>query len=135
MADCNCNHFSLTDGSSVTFDQGINVGIGITNPGYRLTVSDGTKQTIVHFDSNGAYIGTLTDDNFGLLTNGGVKLFITAAGYVGIGKTNPAQPLDVQGTISATGVLLGGDQLLSGALKDSTGTRTNVDAGGCYYAD
>lgn len=57
-----------------------------------------------------------------------------ASGNIGIGKTNPAQPLDVQGTISATGLLLGGDILLYGALKDSTGTRTNVDAGGCYYA-
>ena len=47
----------------------------------------------------------------------------------------PQQALDVAGTVRCTGVLLGGDQLMSGALKDSNGQRTNVDAGGCYYAD
>lgn len=61
------------------------------------------------------------------------RLRISALGLVGIGKTNPAQPLDVQGTISATGLLLGGDILLYGALKDSTGQYVHVDAGGCYY--
>lgn len=60
---------------------------------------------------------------------------IFEAGNVGIGTTSPQQALDVAGTVRTTGILLGGDQLMSGALKDSTGTRTNVDAGGCYYAD
>jgi hypothetical protein len=27
MTDCGCNHFSLTDGSSVIFDAGVSVGI------------------------------------------------------------------------------------------------------------
>lgn len=60
---------------------------------------------------------------------------IFEAGNVGIGTTSPGYPLDVAGTVRMTGVLLGGDQLMSGALKDSTGTRVNVDASGCYYAD
>lgn len=60
---------------------------------------------------------------------------VTSAGNVGIGTTSPGYPLDVAGTARLTGILLGGDQLMSGALKDSTGNRTNVDAGGCYYAD
>lgn len=63
------------------------------------------------------------------------KLAITGGGNLGIGTTTPGYPLDVNGTIRMTGALLGGDQLMSGALKDSTGTRTNVDAGGCYYAN
>ena len=100
MTDCGYGHFPASVGN-VTFGEGINVGIGLTNPGYRLTVSDGTKQGIAHLDSNGTFIGSLTGDNLGLLTNGGVKSFITAAGYVGIDKTDPAQPLDVHGTRSA----------------------------------
>jgi hypothetical protein len=61
------------------------------------------------------------------------RLSITNGGLVGIGTTSPQQALDVAGTVRTTGVLLGGDMLLSGAIKDSTGQNTRVDYQGCYY--
>ncbi len=65
-------------------------------------------------DDNGAWMGapiaTFTD-----------------TGRVGIGTTSPQQALDVAGTVRTTGILLGGDMLLSGGIKDSTGQYTRVD--------
>lgn len=161
MTDCTCNTFPSSLGN-VTF--GASVGIGTTSPAAPLDVpatvrvagtgsqsiwfstadqatgmwlrNDGSSSVI---SSNGpdmyfGYIGTAKNLRF---MGGGTvtQMILTAAGQVGIGNNfSPAYPLDVNGTVRATGMLMGGDILLSGALKDSTGNSTHVDAGGCYYA-
>ena len=134
---------------------GGNVGIGTQNPTALLSVAG----TISYASGASGAVGLVDNDNHAIRSNGlGSQVFangwghaaqgwifrddangadrviITSAGTVGIGTESPAYPLDVAGTVRTTGVLLGGDQLMSGALKDSTGTRTNVDAAGCYYA-
>ncbi|MCL4544119.1 MAG: hypothetical protein M1118_05900 [Chloroflexi bacterium] len=68
------------------------------------------------------------------LRNSTGPALVVETGSVGIGTATPQQPLDVAGTVRCTGILLGGDELLSGAIKDSTGQYTRVDAGGCFYA-
>lgn len=129
-----------------------NVGIGVASPltplqvagvmlasgsQGRLTLArnDGsdpttTKTWQLDNDANALRIFQQPDLN----SVGTVYLTLQDGGYVGIGTTTPGYPLDVAGTIRATGMLMGGDVLLYGALKDSTGTRTNVDQDGCYYA-
>jgi hypothetical protein len=43
-----------------------------------------------------------TDDNVSFATNGGERMRITTAGFVGIGTTAPTQLLDVNGSINVT---------------------------------
>lgn len=61
------------------------------------------------------------------------RMRILYNGYVGIGKTSPQQPLDVNGTISCGGLLTGNINV-GGAIYNSAGSQKVVDGGGCYYA-
>jgi hypothetical protein len=150
---CNCDTFT----GNVTIEASL--GIGTTAPTGALDVS-GSGTTVAAFvgptdDNQGALVlrgGTAgtswalghlrsTDpapNGFALVATAGSStlpvLVATLTGRVGIGTDTPQQALDVAGTVRCTGVLLGGDILLYGALKDSSGARTNVDSGGCYYA-
>jgi hypothetical protein len=70
------------------------VGIGTSsfvNANAKLVVSNGTVD-IEHYTDTGfgvGYVGTRTNHDFGLLTNGTPKLYITTAGNVGIGTSSP----------------------------------------------
>jgi len=93
----------------------------------RLTV-DGTTAALIADASLAAAMP------LSVQVGGAERLRISTAGNVGIGTTAPGYPLDVAGTVRCTSVLLGGDMLMFGALKNAAGTRTNVDQTGCYYA-
>ena len=93
----------------------------------RLT-ADGTTAWVIADAGNG---GTAMPIAF--QAGGAERLRLTTAGNVGIGTTSPQQALDVNGTVRTNGILLGGDMLFFGALRDSSGT-AHVDTGGCYYA-
>lgn len=135
---------------------GGNVGIGTQSPTALLSVAG----TISYFSGTAGSVGLVDNDAHAIRSNGlGSQVFangwghpaqgwifrddanaadrviITSSGSVGIGTDSPQQPLDVAGTVRCTGLLLGGDELLSGAIKDSTGQYTRLDAGGAYYAD
>jgi len=94
----------------------------------RLTV-DGTTAWVIADAGNG---GTAMPIAFQV--GGTERMRLTTAGNVGISTTSPQQPLDVNGTVRTTGILLGGDMLLFGAIKDSTGQNTRLGQNGVYYA-
>ena len=72
-----------------------NVGIGLTNPSYKLQVkdgavgvtsADGTVTSTLNYNS----IGTVTNSAFNIFTNSTDRMSITSAGYVGIATLSPA---------------------------------------------
>ncbi len=130
MADCTCTNFPsrlgfITFGNGVVVDND-NDSNGVPDIRFGGTVSgEGVGSTRASGGANQYGVDLYTDYT--------QRLSITNGGLVGIGTTSPQQALDVAGTVRTTGVLLGGDMLLSGAIKDSTGQNTRVDYQGCYY--
>ena len=154
MTDCGCTNFPASLGN-VTF--GASVGIGASSPeaslhvagtilaagGGRLALgrndgSDPASSKTWQLDNDAGPDGAGNDLRFfqqpTLTTAGTVYLIIKDGGNVGIGTISPGYPLDVAGTVRCTGVLLGGNMNLSGAIYDSTGQYKRVDYQGCYYA-
>ncbi len=120
------------------------VGIGTTNPGQLLQVGDATlagSQGMIRLGSrsptNTNYRtwdigvpqtgGDTTGIGYSFVINdtllGTTPQFIIryGTGYVGIGKTNPATALDVNGTVTATGFAGNGAGLLNLAASQLTG--------------
>ena len=74
---------------------GINVGIGLSNPAYKLQVkdgsvgvtsADGTVTSLVNYNS----IGTVTNTAFNIVTNSTDRLVVSATGNLGLGVTPSA---------------------------------------------
>ena len=118
-------------GNSLIFDNGTNVGIGTTSPSEKLEVvgggfaaGNGTIKTGITYSSLGL-IGTFTNHDFGLISNGTERMRITTGGNVRIGTGTPTQKLDVDGLINSTnGISVGG----SGVSVVWTGTQAAYDA-------
>ncbi len=131
MADCTCTNFPSSLGF-ITFGNGVvadndNNSNGVPDLRFGGTNSgEGVGSTRAAGGANQYGVDLYTDYT--------PRLSVTNGGLVGIGTTSPQQPLDVNGTVRTTGILLGGDMLLFGAIKDSTGQNTRLDQNGCYYA-
>lgn len=110
--------FNTGGTAATTFAPGGNVGIGITNPSYKLDVSGTQRITLAGFagieyhNTPGTwevYIGT--ENNTGnarynsrqgthsWYANSTATMTLNASGYLGIGTTNPYEALDVNGNI------------------------------------
>jgi hypothetical protein len=97
-------------------------------------ISNGAKATT----TNSGYVGTITNNDFVLMSNNLRRLTITAAGRVGIGTGTPVAPLQVSTAISYTwnssnnvGTTVYRLRTDSGATESATGsaiTYTNVCA-------
>ena len=120
------HNWYINDSLKMTLDSSGNVGIGVT-PTYKLDVggssavlrvkeTSGTDVRIVSGGSIG-YIGTYTDHELRLLTNGTEKLTISNGGDVGIGIT-PTSKLTLLGTSTAA------SNTPSDAIVDIKGTST-----------
>jgi hypothetical protein len=87
------------------------LGLGTSIPGFPLhLVTSGNSGAAVYAGTSGAnqiylgntagesVVGTLSNHNFGIVTNGGQKVTVTTGGAVGIGTTSPAWALSVNGS-------------------------------------
>jgi len=90
-----------------------NVGIGTTNPGYKLDVSgtaafgNGTGQLSVGSDGTSPFIETTGTNDLRFITGGADQMVIDSAGNVGIGVASPpaGTRLDVAGDTNIQGTL------------------------------
>ena len=136
--------FEVNGPERMRIDGSGNVGIGTTTPGSYGKFTVVGSGDIANFDTPSGATGialfengqgrgrirTLNGSNGLAFLYGSTEgMRITAAGFVGIGTTAPAVPLDVRGTVSigtASSSYLGANynsEILAG-----------VDAGGYYYA-
>jgi len=116
----------------VRFDDTGNVGIGTTNPGYKLDVNGSVSTAAA--GSGGFYFGArgnITQDasyNWLFSTNGvGNAVAIqSATGNVGIGTTSPGNRLSVQGVVGISGAVGGGATVPSTAHVASSTLRLGL---------
>jgi hypothetical protein len=93
------------------------VGINTSNPGYRLTVNqngngivhtNGTVSVATYVQSDGAWLGTLTNHDLTFMTNDSNGwMTITTGGNVGIGTFEPSATLHVSGTLKVSNLPFG----------------------------
>ncbi|MEP6859870.1 MAG: hypothetical protein ABJE66_04580 [Deltaproteobacteria bacterium] len=87
-----------------------NVGIGTATPAHRLGIEDpanakisllksGGPRMVLGSDASGTSIGSTTNHDLALVTNGTNKVMVKTDGKVGIGTDAPANMLDVRGEI------------------------------------
>ncbi|MES3005008.1 MAG: tail fiber domain-containing protein [Patescibacteria group bacterium] len=107
-----------------------NVGIGTSNPFYKLQVADGN---VALSGSGSSYLVTgPTAANFGhtgffdlnLQTNGLNRLTVLAGGNVGVGTTSPYEKFSVDGNIALTGTVSGGSVSITGGKTLTAGSWT-----------
>jgi hypothetical protein len=100
----------------MTLNSSGNVGIGTTAPASLLDVTTANNVSGIRHTANGVvvstwadsarggFIGTLSNNDFGIYTNsGGAQLTVETSGNVGIGTTAPSSSLSVSGDISTGG--------------------------------
>jgi hypothetical protein len=119
----------------------VSSGLAINNatvdsyPGLEIQTNGTTR---MYFNANNAasYIASVGTSPLAVYTNGSERMRIDSAGNVGIGKT-ASYPLDVNGTINATALYVGGSplsvgsmtQILTGSFSGNSVSITSIPSG------
>jgi hypothetical protein len=147
-----------SEGVIMTFKPDLNVGIGTTNPGYKLDVSgdirgfgsvkvnsaadgdpylalyqNGTEKAYFQYVDSGDNLVLQSDGIFTFKTATAERVRITAGGRVGIGVTNPSAKLQVEDSVNniqmRVGSLTAGRSPIIRLQGKNSANTTN------YYAD
>jgi uncharacterized protein YaiE (UPF0345 family) len=123
--------------SNLLFNTGTNVGIGTTNPTYKLQVAGGAD-VVGTLSFNQGTAGIVTWDPASFIVRGGTgkslslgangvidRLHITTAGNIGIGTTSPTQRLEINGNTSTSRLFVRDSTALNPGLV-ITGDRANI---------
>ena len=118
------------------------VGVGTSSPGFPLhVVTSGNSGLAVYTGTSSAnqiylgntagesVVGTLSNQNFGIVTNGGQKVTVTTGGNVGVGTTGPTDTLTVNGGIDIFddySINLGSNQGGGAVIKYNTDGNLNI---------
>jgi hypothetical protein len=118
-----------------------NVGIGTSNPTYKLDVNGTAK--MANYTFNGNLISSLSNVNIGASSNHSITyqigsteyMRLNSNGMVGVGTTTPSYKFDVNGSANATTILEGGialtskyalSNVMSNFMPTSGGTMTGI---------
>ncbi|DBA03493.1 TPA: hypothetical protein N0F65_002901, partial [Lagenidium giganteum] len=89
---------ALNDGTT-SFDMPLYVESSNATPvSFAFQLSNGANTT----STNSAYMGTVSSNDFVIMTGNSRKMTVTSAGRVGIGTSEPNAILDVSGSVSST---------------------------------
>lgn len=115
-----------TSSYALAISAGGKIGIGTSTPTSPLTVktgallpygieqTDGTVRLSTYINSIGGWLGTISNHKLHFYVNNGVpSVTVDTAGNVGIGTTDPAVKLQVEGDLRATRLLLRADPAAS----------------------
>lgn len=145
-----------TLGTGILYDNGTNVGIGLTSPAYNLHLysaagpsvflqkagktgaqiaSDGNTLFLTNFDAGDIGISAGASGNVVMNAGGSERMRVTSAGNVGINTANPGANLTVNGTTAFT---LGTDYSTVGTQTDvsfgsTTAVRYTGASAGTFY--
>ncbi len=125
------------------FISNVNLGIGTTSPSYPLTVyrssfgiagefriNDGTNNPRLRIDGNSE--GMVLNNTYSSSANalqfqiGGTEKMRLEGNNLGIGTTSPAHPLDVDGTIQGSDILLGDGSESAPSISWSSDSNTGI---------
>ena len=149
-----------SNGSGLRINALGNVGIGTSNPSYRLQITTGsTNSTLMYLSNDGGfnqliigagnggitdlgmgsgsngYVGTNNSYPFSIRTGASNRIWVDRSGSVGIGNSSPQALLHVQGNISASNITA--TNILSGSslniYKDIYPISSSMDPSASVY--
>jgi len=134
------NFFTNNSLPQMTLKTDGKVGIGTASPSEMLTVhaegdgitqTNGTVKICTVIDEAGGAVGTRSNHDFRLYTNGTTKMTVTTAGNVGIGTTSPTDKLTVhtsgRGVTHTNGTVKLSTHIDSNSAGSAIGTYSNHD--------
>ena len=95
-----------------------------TPPAYQYTSGTGYGQPTLNFSNNTTNLAQIqansSNNSLAIINNGVTAQTISSNGNLGIGSTNPGQPLDVNGTIRTIRLTMSGQTPVSGYVLTAT---------------